>query len=198
MKAHIAVEKTVFARGQVANPNGGLNLKNRMNKVAPLAKHYTREQILHHVEMIESMLILGHTVPQVIKAVKAKFGCGPNHITRKVNDIRDRWLEEEKERRPLYKAEQIRRVRSHLHRAMRDGSHRDVQGYEKLLAQLTGTLAPIEVNVGTIAGRFVDALDLLTDEQIQQMEDKYVRDLHLAEKAREMIPVLEAKFEEVK
>lgn len=88
---------------------------------------------------------VGRTVCDAVLA--EKFDMTKPAVGKLCNLILESWTEEEADMRPHYKRIQVRRLTSYIAAAKSQRNWGAVASFERLLAQITGTLEPIEVRV---------------------------------------------------
>jgi len=107
----------------------------------------TLEERRKRTEAIESLLVNGVGLARLERIGRETFGMNKAAVALYVKRIRERWAEESRAERPHNKAQQVRRIYGHIAEARRDKNWSAVAQFEKLLAQVLGTMEPVEINV---------------------------------------------------
>jgi hypothetical protein len=119
----------------------------------------SRDDRRKRLQLVESLLVQGASQSTIDRQLRAQFGTGRKYSAFLCDKVRSAWAEEERARRPYYKAAQIRRVLQEIASAKAtkvdpaNGSvvHRPNWGavaqLENLLADLTGAREPLEMRL---------------------------------------------------
>jgi len=131
---------------------------------------------------VERLLLATHSTQAIIRTMRERHGLGRNRTCTLIQRVRARWTEEDKEARPAQRAAAIRRIKSYIALANGERSpEADGGGWrtppdfgalallERLLADLQGTRAPVEVAAGIRLGRAAAAvIAAMTAEEVAE------------------------------
>lgn len=132
------------------------------------AERIERRQAMHQ--------LIAHAIPrrEVVDAMRAKFSMTQAATLRLHSMCITQMAEDEAERRPHYKAQAIRRLHAHVRDAKKRGNFTAIASLERLLAQIEGTLEPVEINVtldATVRESIAVVLAHTTPERLTQLAD---------------------------
>jgi len=117
------------------------------------------------------MMLDGVADQVVIDVVSRQFDKAEATIKDDIKHIRRRWTEEDDEQRRTYKSSAMRRIQGHISEARKDRAWGAVSSLERLLAQIQGTLEPVQVNVEFVARQaLADYISNLSDEELDALE----------------------------
>jgi hypothetical protein len=138
------------------------------NQNPPLVSQLQREAF------VEKALWNNISTPQIITVARDKLNMSERACRRLITSIRARWQEEHEERRRYYKLTAMYRLHDTISEAKRDKKWGDVIAAERLLAQLQGTLEPVQHQVEfTFKQAVADYLSNLTEEELLRLNDEY-------------------------
>jgi len=109
------------------------------------------------VESVERRKVLLHllenrvSVDEQRAVCAARFAMKPAQVDRLRKLLEAELLESDRELLPLTRAKQVGRLHAHIQGARRDKSWNAVAALERTLAQVQGTLEPVQVNVSVEA-----------------------------------------------
>lgn len=98
-------------------------------------------------DAIERLLVAGLNRTRINSAMAERYGMSRSAVDNAIRRVRARWVEEERENRPSYKAAAIRRLVGHVAEARQAKNWASVAQLERLLAEIQGTREPMEVQV---------------------------------------------------
>jgi hypothetical protein len=125
---------------------------------------------LNRTLVVERMMLDGVADQVVIDVVSRQFDKAEATIKDDIKHIRRRWTEEDDEQRRTYKSSAMRRIQSHISEARKDRAWGAVSSLERLLAQIQGTLEPVQVNVEFVAKQaLADYISNLSDEELEAL-----------------------------
>lgn len=130
-------------------------------------------------QYVVTMLLDGVEEETMRRTLRKRFGCERNEARGLVKKVLNEWAAADADRRPHEKRLQVRRLVQHIRDAKRDKSHSAVASFERLLAQILGTLEPTEVHVNVDA-RVRESVHVV----LSQLSPERV--VALADRAREM------------
>jgi len=111
----------------------------------------THDEKKRRLAEIEKLMMLGVAQTQIEHACRAKYGMKTGQVRRYQAEIRDRWAEEETTNRPTNKAAAVRRLYSHIQKALQKEEWAAVAAFERILSDIQGTKEAIEVNLNVDA-----------------------------------------------
>jgi len=124
-------------------------------------------------DFVERCLIQGVSTRRIASLVKKEYGIGPSKIEEIIQAIGDRWSKEEAIRRPLYKQAAMERITESLQNAYASNDTRLALSFEKLLSELQGTKAPIEISVtATVTTALANVILDMSAEDVQNALDE--------------------------
>lgn len=131
------------------------------------------EERQKRMEAIESMMIANLGSSTIYAEMrKPPFDMKKSAVDRYMSTIRDQWQDEEREKRPHNKQQAMRRITGHIIRAREKGNFAAVAQFERLLAEMQGTLVPTE-HVIHVNGRESEAMTAvlagLTEERRREL-----------------------------
>ena len=127
-------------------------------------------------DAVAQMVLHGFPIETIIEVVEKKFDLadGTRAVRRDIKEIRNRWLEEDNENRANWRSEAIRRIYGHIRESAKDRDWKAVTGFERLLAQIQGTLGPIRIDVNKQhAEDLLEYLGCLGPEDIERYAKKF-------------------------
>jgi len=127
-------------------------------------------------DAVSQMLLLGFPVGAIVDVVQKKFDLrdGSTAVSRDIKEIRNRWLEEDADNRSAWRSAAIRRIYGHIRESSKDRDWKAVTGFERLLAQIQGTLGPIRIDVNKQhAEDLLEYLGCLGPEDIERYAKKF-------------------------
>jgi hypothetical protein len=136
-------------------------------------------------DAIENMLIAGISQSRIERVCREQFGMTKAAVGTYIVRIRDRWAVEERESRPFYKAQAMRRLYGHMAEARRDKNWAAIAQFEKLLSDMQGTKEPVEVNINvdaTVTEAALHVVSTLTPERRAALIEEQRRLRQLAAK----------------
>jgi hypothetical protein len=101
--------------------------------------------------MLMQLLASGVDTREIHHVMQAKRGMTKQAITKLMRNVEEELREEDREMTPLVRAKQVRRLHTHIARAVGDKSWNAVASLERLLAQVRGTMEPTTINVNVDA-----------------------------------------------
>jgi len=130
----------------------------------PEAVRWTVDETRKHVEVIEGLMVLGAGSTQIVNQVtrpvaQGGLGIGPSRARSLIARIQDRWEEEDRKASRRRRGEQTRRLMRYIQacQGRRDPqnptqwlekpNHQALARYEKQLALIQGTEAPVQVDL---------------------------------------------------
>jgi hypothetical protein len=111
----------------------------------------------------------------IIAECRKRFGIGKTITLNLLAEVLKEWGRIEDERRPHHRIAQIRRLQSHIAAARSDKKWAAVANLERLLAQILGTLEPLEVRVKAdvvVKESLELAVSSLTHDQIRELANR--------------------------
>lgn len=96
---------------------------------------------------IEQLMIAGVSQNKIEEVCKEKFGLTRGKVKEYANVVRQRWADEEREARPTYKQQAMRRILGHINASAKDGNYAAVAQFERLLSEMQGTKEAQDVNI---------------------------------------------------
>lgn len=170
------------------------------------AIRYTLAEARRQLAFIEDLIVQGASVSQIIRLARRPVSAGGLDIgekrTRKlIERVKETHAKEDAEARQEWKAAQIRRLHEYRRQASGvrnpDGTwkvapdHKAIVAYERLLAQICGTLDPVELKVDA---RYTEAMltvvSTLTNEDAANLLAEAREQAALAERARKLLPAI--------
>lgn len=120
--------------------------------------------------VVERMMLDGVADPIIQEVLSRQFDKSESTIKGDIHKVRNRWGQEDDEQRRTYKSSAMRRIQSHITNARRDKAWGAVSSLERLLAQIQGTLEPVQVNVEFVARQaFADYITNLSDDELDAL-----------------------------
>jgi len=120
------------------------------------------------INAIEQLMVAGVPISKIEAACKEKFGLTRAKVKQYAGVVRQRWADEEREARPTYKQQAMRRIQGHISGAAKDGNFAAVAQLERLLSEMQGTKEAQEVNVNVgvaVSTAMLHVVGSLTQEQ---------------------------------
>lgn len=169
------------------------------------AIRYTLQESRRQLAFVEDLIVQGASVSQIIRLARRPAPSGLNigeKRTRKlIERVKETHAREDAEARAEWKAAQIRRLHEYRRQASGvrnpDGTwkvepdHKAIVAYERLLAQVCGTLEPVEMKVDA---RYTEAMltvvSTLTNEDAAALLAEAREQARLADAARRMLPAI--------
>jgi len=155
-------------------------------------KRWSPAEVNLHLATIESMLLNSYGITTIRRVMRERFGVGSVRTNVLSQRVRDLWINEDAESRPLNKAAAARRFLRYIRQAQGDETHRPdfstLAKFESLLADVQGTRAPLEINVDVRLGEAAKLV--IAGLSAQQLNDRLeaVRERRaLAESAKKML-----------
>jgi hypothetical protein len=150
---------------------------------APLRVRYPtkRNRVITHIEhlqrkhVISTMFANGVDRVQIIAECRKRFGIGRTATLQLLAEVLKEWGRIEDERRPYHRTAQIRRLQSHIAAARAKNAWSAVANLERLLAQILGTLEPLEVRVKAdvvVKESLELAVSSLSHDQIRELANR--------------------------
>lgn len=104
---------------------------------------------------IEQLMVAGLSMSKIEEACKSRFGLKPKKVKEYAAVVRARWAEEEKDARPVYKQQAMRRLINHINAAVKEKNFAAVAQFERLLSEMQGTkeAAQVHVDVGVVTSQ---------------------------------------------
>ena len=96
---------------------------------------------------IEQLMVAGVSQNKIEDVCKEKFGLTRGKVKEYAKVVRQRWADEEREARPTYKQQAMRRIMGHINSAAKDGNFAAVAQFERLLSEMQGTKEAADVNI---------------------------------------------------
>ena len=135
-----------------------------------LARNPATISRLERTLVIERMMLDGVADRVIIDFAARRFDKTENTIQSDIGVIRRRWVSEDDEQRRTYKSGAMRRIQAHISEAKKDRAWGAVSSLERLLAQIQGTLEPVQVNVEFVAKQaLADYISNLSDEELEAL-----------------------------
>ena len=163
---------------------------------------YTLAEVRGQLAFVEDLIVQGASVSQIVRLTKSRFsGITEKRVRVLVDRVKETHAREDVEARQEWKSAQIRRLHEYRRQASGtrnpDGSwktppdHKAVVAYERLIAQICGTLEPLEVKVDA---RYTEAMltvvSTLTNDDAAALLAEAREQAALAEKARKLLPAI--------
>jgi hypothetical protein len=156
---------------------------NRHPKTTPLEKHERRKMLLQ-------LLASGVDRREIVEVMRQKRGMTKGAVLALLGRVEDELREEDREVTPLIRAKQVRRLHTHIARAVSDKSWNAVASLERLLAQVRGTMEPVQVNVNidaTVREAVVHVLGAMPPDALSALIDGHEHALSTAEHGRSLV-----------
>jgi hypothetical protein len=190
---------------QPEEPKSTAALVEEIKAKSPVIR-YTLEESRRQLAFVEDLIVQGASIGQIIRLARKPKNSGGLDIgekrTRKlIERVKETHAREDAEARQEWKAAQIRRLHEYRRQASGvrnpDGTwkvepdHKAIIAYERLLAQICGTLEPVELKVDA---RYTEAMltvvGTLTNEDAAALLAEAREQAALAEKARKLLPAI--------
>lgn len=120
-------------------------------------------EVRKRTEFIENALVAGISASRITRAARDQFGMPAPSVKNYIARIRERWAEEERDSRPFYKQQSIRRIYGHISAARAEKNWSAIAQLEKLLADIQGTKEPIAVQIDVDATMKEAALHVIAN-----------------------------------
>jgi hypothetical protein len=126
-------------------------------------------------EMFVEKLLMDDTPNDlIIAAAEQQFGIGMRATQYLIQTVKKRWEQETADRRQYWKDMAIRRLMHTIKGAREDRKWGDVVAAERLLSQIQGTQAPVEIKAEfTYAQAVADYISNYTDDELNDMIAQY-------------------------
>lgn len=144
------------------------------------------------------MLADGHDDLRIREEMTTRFRMTPTAVKSLQKRVLDEWSSSDVERRPHEKRLQVRRILRHIASAREANQHSAVASFEKLLAQINGTLEPVEVHVqaeATVRESVMVVLAQMKPDRVRRLADEHRRLKAIVDKKAR--PVLDVAGEPV-
>jgi hypothetical protein len=174
-------------------------------------KAVSRAESASRTALAEVLLTKGYGEAVIIQALEKKFSCTKNKARQIIASVRSKWLQDYETERPIWKAAAIRRVTTHIQTLMKGEvptgkaaeylpkddkgnpipviDYPTLLGFERLLSDLQGTKAPVEVKATvSVNEAMVNVIGNLSPEQQEAMLHEYEQMRQLAERAAAQLP----------
>ncbi len=177
-----------------------------VNHAETIHRLYTRDEVLAQENFIESLMVSGLGESVIVRRVRKQetLGIGAKRTKTIIRRIRERWEREDALRKPLLRAETLRRLQrdAQTARGQYDATTQTwvlkpnfqaVARFEELIADIAGTRAPIQVNVDASVRVSESALHVITalsPEETHAMLAEYRELQALAERAKRLPPAI--------
>ena len=148
--------------------------------------------------LIISMLADGHDDIRIREEMTLRFGMSPTAVRSLQKRVLNEWSAADVERRPHEKRLQVRRILRHIQAAKDAKQHSAVASFEELLAQINGTLEPVEVHVqaeATVRESVMVVLAQMKPDRVQRLADQ--QRLLRAKLDKKPLPILDVEAEPV-
>lgn len=96
---------------------------------------------------LDLMMMNGADRDQLVEVMRTKHGMNPSATMALCRVVLSEWVEEEKERRPINKQAQVKRLHRHIVNASTAKNYGAVANLEKVLMMVQGNAEPLEVSV---------------------------------------------------
>ncbi|TXH13724.1 MAG: hypothetical protein E6R03_10850 [Hyphomicrobiaceae bacterium] len=128
------------------------------------------------MDFVERCIVKGISTTNIKRMIKAEYGVSAKVTEDLIALVSDRWAGEETIRRPLYKQAAIERISEVLNEAYSSGDHRVALQFERLLSDIQGTKAPIEISVNaTITTALMNVVNDLDQDSITAIIEEQTR-----------------------
>ena len=97
------------------------------------------------LDFVEQMMLKGESATKVTQSCVEQFGVAASTAKSYMTEVRDRWSEEERDNRPTYKTQAMRRIYGHIQKARESSNWAAVAQLERLLSDIQGTKEALEV-----------------------------------------------------
>lgn len=206
-----AKETAAQAEARIAHERLPDAIENEVAALVQASPHrgtlYTREEFREQLGMVEELLVQGAHSAQIARVLRGRWSTFTTARAGKLAArVRARWAKESEEARATNKEAQIRRL--HQMRAWasgerdRDGKwikppdHKALAAYERLLMQIQGTAAPVEISASaTITQALITVSAKLTGEEAAEYLEEAREQARLAAKARALLPAIVVEAE---
>lgn len=101
-----------------------------------------RAELEQRLSLVEDLIAAGMPARKICAELERQKGWPQATVYRYVKDVRARWLAEQQADRPTAAVARIARLQALSHKAEKDKAWSAVRGFEHLLAQIEGVLAP--------------------------------------------------------
>ncbi len=162
-------------------------------------KTITPDEKKRRLAEIEKLMMLGVAQTQIEHACRAKYGMKTALVRRYQSEIRNRWAEEEQVNRPTNKAAAVRRLYSHIQKALQKEEWAAVAAFERILSDIQGTKEAVEVNLNvdaTVTEATLHVIANLSPARREAMLEEQRQLRLLAEKNARPVIEVEATAEE--
>ena len=187
-------------RRRVQEPKSTDQIIEEAKQASPVVR-YTLQEARAQLAFVEDLMVQGASTSQIIRLARAKLYIGEKRIRRLIERVKETHAKEDAEARQEWKAAQIRRLHTYRQQASGrrgpDGSwierpdFKAVVALERLIAQICGTLEPVEVRVDA---RYTEAMlhvvSNLTSESAAELLAEAREQERLAEAARKLLPAV--------
>ena len=174
-----------------------------------LSKYWPAVQVEQHMQAVESLYLSTISKTAICRTMRTRFGISESRANQLLNRVKERWLAEDAEARPVNKSAQIRRLLGYIRDAR---GERDQDGtwkvkpdtgalakFEMILADIQGTKAPVEIAVDVRIGHAMqNVIAGLSSDQMTRYLAEAREQRALAQKARELMSrnVIDVKVEQ--
>lgn len=148
---------------------------------------YPKEDVAKQKALVEEMMTLGYNAAAIRKQARLTWPVfGIMRTQRFMNEVRDRWVEETKQRSKEFREGAIRRAFKHLQKSMRTDNVEFIKFAEMHLAKILGYYAADKLDLRGERGQVFDqALAQMSQEELDEMASEYRETMLLAARAKD-------------
>lgn len=171
----------------------------RTPRVMGAPKQYSKVVTAEHTAAIEQLLMQGHSELAIAKYMDETYNIGRTRVRTLSARVLDAWAKADAENRRHERSAQIRRLKKYIRECegvigadkrtwVRKPNDSARAKYEELLMKITGTAAPLELNVNVqVSDALMSAISNMDEDTVQGMLDEYYENQQLAARARELL-----------
>jgi hypothetical protein len=128
--------------------------------------------------MLSALLAAAVPREQVEQQMAVQFGMTAYAVNKLTQEVLKSWGDDEAEQKPHYKRAAIKRIIGHIAAARAAKQYSAVSSLERLLAQIQGTMEPIEIHVNldaTVRESVLHVVAEMTPERLRAMAEAAMR-----------------------
>lgn len=161
---------------------------------------FSRQEVNAQLSFVEDLIVQGASASQIVRLTVSKYFVTATRAKKLIERVKELHATEDAEARAEWKSAQIRRLQTMRRLASgertADGKgwivkpdHKAVVAYERLLAQICGTLEPVQIDVDVRHTEAIRAVIVnMTPEQSADLLAEAEEQERLANAARRLLP----------
>ena len=137
-----------------------------------------KSEVIKRNQAASALLAGGASREEIDHQLAIEFSMTSRAVGVLLTRVVKNWSDEEVERRPHMKRAAVKRMHSHIASARAAKNYGAVSSLERLLAQMQGTLEPIEINVNidaTVRESVINVVAMATPARLEQLATAALR-----------------------